>query len=430
MDQQRNILFGKLSILRGFLSREHAAECFQVVTQAISRGQGTNLWETSVSRSFMPMEQAQMILKIIDQGQFVCRPGCPKRVPLSQFPAEKPFVCDLCQSPLRIVPIEQGMPPPNIPSDTDPSLPIPASHAPPKPQPIGSPPALKTPTPIRTTTSATDLVRNEQFGPFRIVKAIGRGGMGMVYQATKEGEEKSYAVKLLLERAAENKQTIERFTREIQVASRLHHDYIVGVVEAGFNMGLYWLAMEYVDGRDLATWRNEPGRSIGQGIQLIMKICEGMAYAHSRFIVHRDIKPGNIMVSRDGDQPKICDFGLAKALVECSELTKTGDILGTPLYMAPEQAMGNHLLVGPPTDVWAIGVMLYEMATGHLPFQGRTTFQILNAVATKPVKKPTEWVPTIPPPFEEIITKCMEKDPARRYRSAGDLKTALNALFS
>ncbi|MDF1666271.1 MAG: serine/threonine-protein kinase, partial [Planctomycetota bacterium] len=338
----------------------------------------------------------------------------------------------------RIVPINNQERPNNVPSDTDPALKVPqASSAPSSPSaPSTPPPAIAAPPPstskakVPTTTSATNLLSGQVFGPFHVVKAVGRGGMGIVYKAVKEGSDTPYALKILLERAAENPSTIERFTREIQVASRLRHEAIIGVIQAGFHEGLYWMAMEFVEGRDMASWRNEAGRSIGQGIQIIMKICAGLAYAHSKFIVHRDIKPGNVMVTWEGDRPKICDFGLAKALVECSELTKTGDILGTPLYMAPEQAMGNHLLVGPPTDVWALGVMLYEMATGHLPFQGRTTFQILNAVATKPVKKPTEYVPNIPPPFEEIIMKCLEKDPPRRFRSAGELKVALNELFS
>lgn len=433
MDQKRNILFGKLAILRGFLTREHASESFQLVAQNVGRGQKANLWEITVSRGYMSMEQAQLIIKIIDEGQFVCSQSCPVQIPLSQFPPEKPFTCETCQAPLRIVPINQQVPPNNVPSDTDPVLKVPQS---PK-APSTPPPAIATPPPpiveqpkVPTTASATNLLSGQGFGPFRVVKAVGKGGMGMVYKAVKDGSNTPYALKILLERAAENPSTIERFTREIQVASRLRHEAIIGVIQAGFHEGLYWMAMEFVEGRDMAKWRNEAGRSIGQGIQIIMKICAGLAYAHSKFIVHRDIKPGNVMVTWDGDHPKICDFGLAKALVECSELTKTGDILGTPLYMAPEQAMGNHLLVGPPTDVWALGVMLYEMATGHLPFQGRTTFQILNAVATKPVKKPTEYVPNIPPPFEDIIMKCLEKDPPRRFRSAGELKEALNALFS
>jgi serine/threonine protein kinase len=427
MDQQRNILFGKLAILRGFLSREYASECFQVVAQCVARGQSANLWEIAVSRSYMAMAKAQLILRVIDQGQAICNSGCPTRIPLSRFPAANAFVCEQCQNPLRIIPIDKEQPPQNIATDTkhEPAPEISPAVSSPPPAVLASP----SPSP-RTTNSATDLLSGETFGPFQIVKTIGRGGMGMVYEVQKAHDGELYALKILLERAAENPQTIERFTREINVAANLRHEAIVSVKEAGFNLGLYWMTMEFVEGRDLASWRNEPGRSIGQGIQLIMKICAGMAYAHSKFIVHRDIKPGNIMVAWHEDKPKICDFGLAKALVQCSELTKTGDILGTPLYMAPEQAMGNRLLVGPPTDVWAIGVMLYEMATGYLPFQGRTTFQILNAVATKPIKKPTEYVNTLPPPFEDIIVKCLEKDPARRFRSAGELKEALSALFS
>ncbi|MDF1667850.1 MAG: hypothetical protein P1V97_39295 [Planctomycetota bacterium] len=181
MDQKRNILFGKLAILRGFLSREHASECFQLVAQNVGRGQSTNLWEITVSRGYMSMDQAQMIIKIMDHGQLICPQACPVKIPLTQFPAEKSFNCEHCQAALRIVPINNQERPNNVPSDTDPALKVPQTpSAPSIPSgPSTPPPAIATPPPIvnkakvPTTTSATNLLSGQVFGPFHVVKAVG-----------------------------------------------------------------------------------------------------------------------------------------------------------------------------------------------------------------------------------------------------------------
>lgn len=432
MDRQKNVLFGKLAIVRGFLSREAASECFQKLAQ--NSDQKLNLWDLAVSRGHMPMGQAQTLIRMIDHGQFRC-PKCSWSCRLSEFPTDQNFVCQSCQGAVQIEPLPTLKDSGEVPilraadsgiHNTEQKSSSASKNPSSKPSPESSP----QPKPVNIrATSSTSLVAGQSFARFQISRPIGRGGMGMVYKAKDPKNERVVAVKILLEKAADNPQTIDRFIREVKVASRLKHAHIVEVVDAGFTEGLYWMAMEFVEGRDMQRWRNEDGRSIGQGIGLMTKICEGVAHAHSRMIVHRDLKPGNIMVSWSGDVPKICDFGLAKALSERSGLTKTGDILGTPYYMSPEQAMGKHLLIGPPTDVWALGVMLYEMVTGRLPFTGRTTFQILRAIATEKVKSPSDLGIQVPPPFEAIIMKCLEQFPQKRFVSAGELRDSLSELM-
>lgn len=486
MDSQRNILFGKLAILRSLLTRDQASTAFKLVSEARARGESSNLWDISVSRGFMSHQSAALVLRIIDEGQFVCRAGCKIIHPLNSFPPDRSFSCERCGGALNIVPkpgtaAALQVPTTRSPDSTypgsgvrrpdsthgasSPSTTHPGSSArrlTPQPRQTGrhdSQPSSSPPTPVPTAASSApklaarggqsiaesaglaakprlrkpavegELEHGERFAGYEIGRLLGRGGMGLVYKARRLRDDAVHALKVMLPNSLDNPDTIERFTREVKVSVRLRHPAIVAVYDAGYFEGRHWMAMEAVEGRDMITWRKEPGRSMGQGIRLMLGICEGMAYAHSKFIVHRDLKPGNVLVSREGDKPKICDFGLAKAVAERSSLTKTGDILGTPFYMSPEQARGDRLLIGPPTDVWALGVMLYEMATGKLPFTGRTTFGIINAIATEELKKPTSIGSRIPAEFEQIIVRSLEKEPKDRFRSAADLKKALDALF-
>ena len=551
MDQQRNILFGKLAIGRRLLTREQASEGFRAISSALRAGGGQrNLWDFCRDKGYLRDEQIALVMRVIDNGMWVCTKGCEGGTALMDFPADRPFVCPGCSAPLQIVPRTPskssagstgpgGMVKPAMPktSVTDRlkrrklaerqaaeelgSQPVPVGQGgaaepdtvntsetaelPPgevararaesgsgsdvRESPVGAspahaepsnslagegasarpltdsdaPPALRPAASVRPDSDsgfvpsggagslAADaggaggaiarsrgtalksgrarFAPGQVVGDYEILSELGRGGMGMVLKARQRSTGRDAALKVLLEKAESNPKITERFNREVKVGAKLRHPAIVGVYDAGFTDGHHWMAMEYVDGRDMQAWRGEPGRSIGQGIQLLIKVCEGVEFAHSRFIVHRDLKPGNVMVTREGDQPKICDFGLAKALAERSSLTKTGDILGTPYYMAPEQAMGKHLLIGPPTDVWALGVMLYEMATGRLPFQGKTTFKIIRGIATETAPSPSSLGFALPPDFEKIIMTCLEKEPARRYRSAGKLGGELTALF-
>jgi predicted Ser/Thr protein kinase len=430
MDRGRNILFGKLAIARKLLSPPQATECFGAIGPSGS-GRAESLWEVAVSRGYMTVDRAREIVQAIDSGIFTCRNNCGWRQPLRDFPPDAALACPKCQGSLGIEAGSAARPatPPPL-AETSRAIPGQGNAYADVSRAGGGLPRVASDTNSRAgLTRAESLASGEFFGDYKIVKRLGKGGMGVVYQVSRPDDDRAYALKILLEKAASKPSVVDRFKREIKVATQLHHEAIVTVWDAGMTDDLYWMVMEFVEGRDLASWRGEPEHSLGEALQLMIRICDGVAHAHQRFIVHRDLKPGNIMITRPGDNPKICDFGLAKALSERNELTKTGDILGTPLYMAPEQAMGNKLLIGPPTDVWALGVMLYEMTTGRLPFTGKTTWKILEAVARQKPQTPAELGVAIPPPFEEIIMRCLEKEPTKRFREAGALAQALRELF-
>ena len=213
----------------------------------------------------------------------------------------------------------------------------------------------------------------------------------------------------------------ERFRAEAQAIARLHHPNVVQVHAVGEHDGRAYLVMEFVDGGGLAgrldgsPW--QPIRAAG----LVEVLAGGIAAAHRVGVVHRDLKPSNILLAGDDGAPKIADFGLAKLMDSDSELTRTGALLGSPMYMAPEQATEQGGVVGPPADIHALGVILYELLTGRPPYRGATITQTLEQVRSSEPVLPSRLVPHLPRDVETICLKCLEKDPERRYGDAGQL---------
>jgi serine/threonine-protein kinase len=224
-----------------------------------------------------------------------------------------------------------------------------------------------------------------------------------------------------------------RFQREARAAARLQHPNIVSIFDVGSQDGQIFTVLEYVPGGSLADLlradRKLPPR---QAVQMTAMLARAVQVAHENGILHRDLKPGNVLMSRDGT-PKITDFGLAKLIEDeqdrdSGSLTMVGQFVGTPSYMSPEQALGKPL--GPQTDVYALGTMLYEMLAGRRPIDGRSTLQILANLATTPPTPLRELDPMIPAELDRIVLKTLEKDPGRRYSTAGQLADDLERWLS
>jgi predicted Ser/Thr protein kinase len=270
-------------------------------------------------------------------------------------------------------------------------------------------------------------------GGIRILAPVARGGMGAVFRAIDEAGQ-VLAVKVLSGRASANPEAVARFHRETQLAKNLSHPGIVrvhggGLVTTGDHEGRPYIVMDYIAGRDLDVWSTEKPRSTQDVLRILPPVCAAIDYAHGRGVVHRDLKPGNILVRAEDDAPLICDFGLARYRAG-SQLTRTGDILGTPAFMAPEQARGESKLVGPPTDVYALGAILYFLLTGRPPFVGPRTFALLERVVRETPKPPGELNPEITPALDEVVLKALAKGPVDRYHTCGQLKRALEALLT
>jgi hypothetical protein len=262
---------------------------------------------------------------------------------------------------------------------------------------------------------ATDLPRLEGYD---LLEELGRGAMGTVYRGWQQAAKRHVAVKLL-----SGYVTPERAGTEVEAASRLKHPHIVAVYDVKSHEGRIAIVMEYVEGIDLAKRLDRKPVAPAVAAHLVERLAEAMAYAHSRGVLHRDLKPSNVLLSGAKDDPlstgdsKIADFGLAKVLGADSGLTKSGEVIGSPPYMAPEQAMGDKN-VGPLADVYGLGAILYECLTGRPPFQAETQLDTLTLVVGQDPVKPRSLNPKVPRDLETICLKCLEKAPARRYGSA------------
>ena len=254
---------------------------------------------------------------------------------------------------------------------------------------------------------------------YEILGELGRGGMGVVYKARQTKLNRIVAVKMVLAGGHASSADLDRFLGEAEAVARMQHPQIVQIFETGQIDGLPYFALEFVEGGSLAGKLDGTPLPPHEAAKLVGLLAGGMHYAHRQGIVHRDLKPANVLLTKDGT-PKITDFGLAKKVEGGSGLTQSGAIMGTPSYMAPEQA-GGKKGVGPAADVYALGAILYECLTGRPPFKAATPLDtILQVVSDEPVA-PTRLQSGTPRDLETICLKCLQKEPAKRYESASAL---------
>ncbi len=268
-----------------------------------------------------------------------------------------------------------------------------------------------------------------EFPGYQLLEVLGRGGMGVVYKARQTSLNRVVALKVLPAGAYVGSQVAARFRIESEAAARLQHPNIVQVYEAGECGGVPFYAMEYVAGRSLAQVLRDGPLPPREAAVCLEQLARAVHYAHDQGVVHRDLKPANIMMAACGFAesarpqaavPKIADFGLAKALDAGAELTVTGQVLGTPSYMAPEQ-VGGAAQVGPASDLYSLGAVLYATLTGRPPFRGQTLYAVLAQIGEAEPVPPRRLNPAVPRDLETICLKCLQKEPRRRYATAQDL---------
>lgn len=255
------------------------------------------------------------------------------------------------------------------------------------------------------------------FGHYELIEEIGRGGMGVVYRAKDLRLSREVAVKLIVPQRSASAADKQRFRREAAAAARLQHANIVQVFEFGEQDGTLYCALEFVSRGNLAERLKQELPSSDEAARLVATLADAAEYAHRRRIVHRDLKPANVLFAED-DTPKIADFGLAKVLDDEVAQTQSGDLLGSPSYMAPEQASGVVAAVGPCTDIHALGIILYESLAGHSPFRGKDILETLELVKNWDPPVPARQQHTIDRDLATICLKCLRKEPQERYASA------------
>src|SRR6184192_1154778 len=256
-----------------------------------------------------------------------------------------------------------------------------------------------------------------ELGDYELLEEIGRGAQGVVFRARQKSLNRTVALKVISLGQWASKAHLKRFRREAEAAASLDHPCIVPIYEVGERDGSCYFSMKFVEGGQLDEVVRRKLMSIRQAGELIAKIARTVHYAHEHGILHRDIKPGNILLDAKGE-PHLTDFGLARLLETESTVTRTMEVLGTPSYMAPEQAVGNNAAVSGATDVYGLGAVLYQLLTGHPPFAGGTTFETIKLLLDTEPRQPRLLNPKIGRDLSTICLKCLEKDPTRRYASA------------
>ena len=266
--------------------------------------------------------------------------------------------------------------------------------------------------------------RTRRFGDYELLEEIARGGMGVVYKARQRSLGRIVAVKMILAGPFASAEYVQRFQAEARAAANLHHPNIVAIYEVGELDGRHFFSMEYVEGRNLAELIHDEPLPPRRAARYLKIITEAIEHAHQQGTLHRDLKPSNLLIDAF-DQPRITDFGLAKQLDSDVELTISGQALGSPNYMPPEQAATRHGGAGPRSDVYSLGAVLYHLICGRPPFQGLTVSEILVQVQNTDPIAPRLLNPSVPVDLETICLKCLHKDPARRYESAEKLAADL-----
>jgi len=262
----------------------------------------------------------------------------------------------------------------------------------------------------------------KQFGPYRIVAALGEGGMAAVYKAYQPAMDRYVALKVLPRHFAGDPQFVARFQREAKVLAKLQHPHILPVHDFGQAEGYTYIVMPNVQTGTLAGLLTGQALPLPQIHALVSQVGTALEYAHGRGLIHRDVKPSNILIDESGNT-LLTDFGLARILEGADTLTATGAIMGTPAYMSPEQGLGEK--IDQRSDIYSLGVVLYEMATGRVPFEAETPMAVVIKHINDPLPMPRKVNPALPDTVERVILRCLAKSPADRFKSAADLVAKL-----
>ncbi len=410
--KDRDLLFGTLAIKKGYISTDEITACIRDQAKHLQQGRTLRLGQVMVRNNLLSAAQFMEILEEQEQQILVC-PTCGKRYNVKNHESGKKVRCRGCKGVLT------------VPTDIDEIIQSELIEINSK---RGGTSRCEQPRAKRSTISKlVEEVAPETFGRYKILGEVGRGGMGIVYKAHDPEQDRIVAIKVVRKNIARQEEVAARFKREIKALKKLQHPSIIQVHEIGVEQGQAYYTMTFVDGQDLGALFTA-GASREEMLEILRKIAEALGKAHAQRIVHRDIKPANILIDQRG-VPYLADFGLARDLDAETVLTRPGEIVGTPHYMAPEQILGDERSIGPACDVYALGTLLYQVVTGRLPHAGNSVIELYSQVLEQVPTPPRELCPDLAPALEAVVLKAIEKEPKKRYRSAIELSDALNAAL-
>ncbi|MDF1662207.1 MAG: serine/threonine-protein kinase [Planctomycetota bacterium] len=268
-----------------------------------------------------------------------------------------------------------------------------------------------------------------RFGKYRVRREIARGGMGAVYEVSHPKFGETLALKVLLSRSRANERQRKRFLREVETIQRLDHPGIIQVFDAGEIDNIGYLTMEYVEGLPMDEVLAAGELSRDELVRIIRDLALALDHAHQFGVIHRDLKPANVLIRSQSPTPVLTDFGLAKDLLDSSVLSRTGTVIGTPRYLSPEQVMAEHERIDPTTDIYALGVMLYEILTGVRPFDADSVESLYQKIESEPPAHPVDIHDDVPIGLAEICLKALSKRQCDRYQSGEDMAKDIDCFY-
>jgi predicted Ser/Thr protein kinase len=396
----------ELFVQLGALTAEGLKQCLELQQSFEKQGLALPLANVALNLGLAKPEQLAKVLAHQSTAVLRC-PGCRRRFTVPDYQANRRYKCEPCKAYLEIV-VDDSLQPGAAPQPAGKSAPAGPVELP------FSPPAK--------AAAKVDPFEGKAFGDYRIVKRIAKGGMGAVYLGEDAGGRK-VAIKILTEEFSRMPGIEGRFKREATTGGRLEHPNIVATDEIQREGPYTYLVMEYVDGGSLVDLIVKERRlSPAKAVPIMVDILSGLHHAHQRGVLHRDIKPGNILMTSDG-RAKVIDFGLAKDAEAQTILTLAGNVVGTPAYMSPEQAKGEGAT--PASDQYSCGILMYLMLTGKKPFEGRGLIDTLNKQIKDPLPSVRLHNPDVTEELEKVVRRMTAKEPSQRYRSPAEAARAL-----
>jgi hypothetical protein len=407
----------ELFVKLGVLDSEKLKRCLEFQETFQKQGLQLPLAHVILNLGMAKPEQVARVLAHQTTASLRC-PGCSRRFTVPDFQANRRYKCEPCMMYLEVV-VDEALLSPPMPG----AAPTPSPGAPFMP----SGPAPRTPTPSPLTPLPA--VRKDPFegrsfgGKYKLIKRVAKGGMGAVYLAERFHDQHKVAVKILTEEFSKMPGIQGRFKREASATGRLEHPNIVSTLEMSKEDNYTYIVMEYVDGGSLIDLLvREKKLAPIRAVEIMVDVLSGLHHAHQHGVIHRDIKPANVLLTSTG-RAKVIDFGLAKDAEAQTILTLSGNVVGTPAYMAPEQARGEGS--GPAADLYSCGILLFLLLTGRKPFEGKSLVDTLNKQINEPLPSIRETSPEVPQGLEDVVKKMCAKEPKKRYESPEQAISAL-----
>jgi tetratricopeptide (TPR) repeat protein/tRNA A-37 threonylcarbamoyl transferase component Bud32 len=405
MQSAQDLLLAKFALKTGLLSSEVLNDCLREQEDQKPRGQAPSLLQILVRRRLVTAESLVPINQAIEATSFDC-PRCRVRHAFKAI-ATSSLACPRCAAPLTILREDGEMISERILTGRRSGASGPPSTRADSSSRFSKEKKVSGDGPLKT------------FGPYEILAELGRGGMGVVYKARHPQLDQIVALKVLLAGDMASKTQVKRFQKEAELAGKLKHPGIVAIHDVGTIDDRHYFTMDFIEGvalNDRVKARDLPLR---QAVQVARDLARALGHAHQNGVIHRDVKPANIILDAEG-RPHLTDFGLAREadVLDSARLTREGATVGTPFYMSPEQARGDLAAVGPSTDIYALGVVLFEMLTFEHPFKATGQVELTRRILTEPPPRLTELEPAIDAEVEAIVLKALEKDPQDRFVTA------------